>query len=574
MSVNGPAREPATGSRQAPYDVVVIGGGINGAGVARDAVMRGLSVALFEMRDFSTGATWASSGMIHGGLRYLSADPEVTRLACLDSGYIQKIARNLIFRIPFLMPWAEGGLKERVVFELAEVYFDAYDRYQPLKRGLQHCRLTPEEVRHVEPGIRGGIQGAITMDEWGIDAQRLTIVNALDAAERGADVHTYTRVERLLRDDDGVVRGVAVHDRISGERREVFARTVLNASGPWSTLTAGREGVDSVKVRPGKGVHLVLAGRVTNYAVIAQAIDGRQIFLCPQQNTTLVGTTDDDYFGDLEDIPVLADEVEYLLAGVEQTFPSIRQYPIIQTTVGCRATLYEYGKMEDELSREHAVVDHERDGVPGFLSLAGGKLASYRVMAEEATDAIAKRLGRGGACQTHAVAMPGGHDHDLTLAAFTELGVSAVAASRILYRHGERAEHIRQLMLDEPRTRAVVDPCEPVTDAELRYCLRHERVRTLDDLKRRCRLGIGADGGARCTARAAQIFCEENDLGVADVPEVARDFLQMRWQDRRGLVQSGTHASEALAHQVLYRAAQLAHRGPSVDLDRTVVRSA
>ena len=123
------------GSKERPYDLVVIGGGINGAGVARDASMRGMRVALFEMRGVSTGATWASSGMIHGGLRYLKYDPEVTRLACLDSGYIQAIAPHLIFRIPFLLPWSEGGLSSKVVFELAEVYFDTYDRYQPLKRG-------------------------------------------------------------------------------------------------------------------------------------------------------------------------------------------------------------------------------------------------------------------------------------------------------------------------------------------------------------------------------------------------------------------------------------------------------
>ena len=556
------------GERAQPYDLIVIGGGINGAGVARDAAMRGLSVALFEMRDLSTGATWASSGMIHGGLRYLKYDPEVTRLACLDSGYIQQIAPHLIFRIPFLMPWsASGGLTAKVVFELAEVYFDAYDRYQPLKRGLQHCRLTAEEVRAVEPGIRGEILGAITMDEWGIDAQRLTIVNALDAQAHGASLHTYHRVERLLRADDGTVRGVAVSDRLGGGTREVFARAVLNASGPWSSLTAGREGVHSVRVRPGKGVHLVVAGRVTNYAVIAEAIDGRQIFLCPQQNTTIIGTTDDDYFGDLEDIPVLEDDVEYLLQGVEQTFPTIRQYPIIQTTVGCRATLYEYGKSEDALSREHVVVDHADDGADGFYSIAGGKLASYRVMAEETTDVIARKLGNHAECQTAKVPMPGGHEHDLTPAAFTELGLPETAAQRLLYRHGDRAEQIRQLMLAEPATRAIVDPFEPVTDAELRYCIRHEHVEQLDDLKRRARLGIGADGGARSVARAAQIFCQERDLGPDAVPELVRDFLQMRWMDRRGIVGLSAKRGEAMAQHLIHQSMQLARSRPPVDLD-------
>lgn len=540
------------GSRDNPYDLIVVGGGINGAAIARDAVMRGLSVALFEMRDFSTGATWSSSGMIHGGLRYLKSDPEVTRLACLDSGFIQKIAPHLIFRIPFVMPWLDkGGLTQRVVFELAEVYFDAYDRYQPLKRGKRHTRLTPEELFYVEPGVRRDVLGAITMDEWGIDAQRLTVINAVDAVERGANVRNYVRVDGLIRDDNAHVGGVRTYDRISGERAEVFGRAVFNACGPWSMNFARAQGVESVKVRPGKGVHLIFAGRVTNYAVIFEAIDGRQVFICPQQNTTLLGTTDDDYYGDLEQIPVLEDEVRYLLQAGERYFPGLSKYPLIGTTVGCRPTLYEYGPYEDELSRGHRIWDHARDGAAGFYSMAGGKLASYRVMAEEATDVVCRALGKGGACVTASTALPGGEAHDTDVAAFTSLGLGAEAATRILYRHGSRAEQVRELMRDNPRWRAVVDPGEPVTEAEIRYCIRTEQVRTLDDLKRRCRLGVGHDAGARASVRAAQILCEELALAPDLVPELVRDFLQARWEDRKGLLTT-RHA------QVVERNAQLA----------------
>ncbi|TVQ98783.1 MAG: glycerol-3-phosphate dehydrogenase/oxidase [Deltaproteobacteria bacterium] len=546
------------GTREQPYDLILIGGGINGAGMARDAAKRGLSVALFEQRDFSTGATWASSGMIHGGLRYLSRDPEVTRLACLDSGYIQRIAPHLIFRIPFIAPWLrEGGLKARVIFELAEIYFDTYDRYQPLKRGLRHSRMTPEETLSLEPGIRPDILGSLSMDEWGMDSQRLNVINALDARLHGADLHTYHRVEGLLRADRATVCGVRVHDRVSGTRREVFGRVVFNAAGPWAMAVAEREGVRSVKVRPGKGVHLVYAGRLTNYAVLSTAVDGRQIFICPHQNHTLVGTTDDDYYGDMEHIPVLEDEVEYLLQGVEHIFPSIRKYPIIGTTVGCRATLHAYGRPEDDLSREHRVFDHAEDGCRGFFSMAGGKLASYRIMAEEAVDAVMAFLGRSAACRTHLDALPGGAQHDLTEDAFTELGVSAVAARRILYRHGSNAERIRALMQEAPETRAVVDAAEPVTEAELRYVFREEACRTLDDAKRRTRLGVGADGGARPVLRAAQIFCEEMALPPDALGEVALDFLQCRWEDRRGILRGHAKAMEEQAQAMAFLAAGL-----------------
>ena len=545
------------GTRDNPYDLIVVGGGINGAAVARDATMRGLSVGLFEMKDLSAGATWASSGMIHGGLRYLSKDPDVTRLACLDSGFIQQIAPHLIFRIPFVLPWVDKGLTSKVIFELAEVYFDVYDRYQPLKRGMQHTRMSPEEVRHIEPGIRPDILGAITMDEWGIDAQRLTVVNAVDAAERGADLHTYHRVRSLLRDDNANVCGVSVEDRVNGGARDVFGKVTLNACGPWAMEFARAQGVETVGVRPGKGVHLMFAGRITNYAVIFDGIDGRQMFICPHQNTTLIGTTDDDYYGDLSQLPVLESEVAYLLQAAERMFPSIRQYPLIGTTVGCRATLHEWGPYESDLGREHRVWDHEESGAAGFMTLAGGKLASYRVMAEEATDAICQRLGGfGGACETGGTPLPGGHAHDLTIEAFTELGLSGAAARRILYRHGSRAEQIRAMMVDQPRTRALVDPLEPVTEAELRHVIRTEHVVTVDDLKRRSRLGIASDGAARCAVRASQILSEELSIEPDLVPELARDFLQTRWEDRRGIRRAGTCEMEAVTQAISHLSAQ------------------
>ena len=545
------------GTRDNPYDLIVVGGGINGAALARDATMRGLSVALFEMRDFSTGATWASSGMIHGGLRYLRSDPEVTRLACLDSGYIQQIAPHLIFRIPFVLPWLEGGLSSKVVFELAEVYFDVYDRYQPLKRGKRHTRMTPEEVRHIEPGIRSDVLGAITMDEWGIDAQRLTVVNAVDAAERGAELHTYHRVQSLLRDDNATVCGVAVQDRVGGGTRDVFGKVVFNACGPWAMEFAKAQGIQTVGVRPGKGVHLMFAGRVTNYAVIFDGIDGRQMFICPHQNTTLLGTTDDDYYGDLEQIPVLESEVAYMMQAAERMFPDIGDYPLIGTTVGCRATLHEWGPYESDLGRDHRIWDHENEGAAGFMTMAGGKLASYRVMAEEATDAVCQRLGGfGGKCETATAKLPGGHDHDIGIDAFTSIGLPAAAARRILYRHGSRAADIRDIMVDDPRTRALIDPLEPVTEAELRHVIRTEHVVMVDDLKRRSRLGVASDGGARCAVRASQILADEQQLPDDLVPELARDFMQTRWEDRRGIRRDAVSCdAEAITQALAFQAA-------------------
>src|SRR6185437_5704053 len=183
-------------------DVVVVGGGVNGLGVARDATKRGLKVMLFERNDLAFGASGNSSGMIHGGARYLTYDPHVTETSCRDSGHIQAIAPHLLFRIPFLMP-VESTRKGRMLFPLMDAFFATYDEYQPLKRGKPHGRLTPEELRALEPGLAGDLVGGFSFDEWGIDGARLCVANAVDAMERGARILVGTTVERIEAITDG-----------------------------------------------------------------------------------------------------------------------------------------------------------------------------------------------------------------------------------------------------------------------------------------------------------------------------------------------------------------------------------
>src|SRR5207245_275941 len=202
-----------------------------------------------------------------GGIRYLMSDPQVTRLACLDSGYIQRIAPHLLFRIPFLYPVllarpGEPTLVDRAFLYGAECYFEAYDRYQPLKNGKAHTRLT-------------------------------------------------------------------------GRLEEVRARCVFNAGGPWAPKIAALAGVE-VKIRPGKGVHVTLDRRLSNYGIICKAVDGRDVFVMPHEDSSIVGTTDDDFYGDPDDLYVTSDEVEYLLQAVEHTFPAVRQARVLRAWAGVR----------------------------------------------------------------------------------------------------------------------------------------------------------------------------------------------------------------------------------------------
>ncbi len=520
--------------RAPDVDVVVIGGGVNGTGVARDATLRGLKVALFERNDLAFGASGNSSGMIHGGPRYLSYDPKVTESSCRDSGHIQRIAPHLLFRIPFLMP-VEDGRTARVMLELVDAFFGAYDDYQPLKRGKPHARLSASELSALEPGIAGPNVGGITFDEWGIDGARLCVANALDAVERGATVRVHTTVESIDRDPaSGAARGVTWRDDVTGERGTTTARAVVNATGAWAPLTAVRGGLSgrAARVRGGKGIHVLFDRRLTNYAVVAKAVDGRQIFLEPWENMTIIGTTDDDYYGDLDRVRATSDEVRYLVEGVARVFPAIGRARAIGTYAGVRPTLYGFGPYEDQLSRDHRVVDHEADGAAGLYSMIGGKLASYRLFAEEMTDVVARKLGATRPCSTHSSPLPGGEATVDDGALAVSLGVDAVAARRLVYRHGARSERIAERIRRRPREATVVCACEPVLEAEVRHAVRDELATSVDDVSRRTRLGLGACGGMRCAARCGQIVAEERGLAPAEGARQALAFLGKQVETR------------------------------------------
>jgi glycerol-3-phosphate dehydrogenase len=530
-------------------DVIILGGGVNGAGVARDCAMRGLSVLLLEKADFGVGASGNSSGMIHGGIRYMLTDRKVTELSCRDSGYIQRIAPHLLFRIPFLLPFASRNdgatLRDRVEWYATEVYVGTYDLYQPLKRGKPSTRLSPEELYALEPSLRPGLAGAMSLDEWGIDAFRLCALNALDARARGADVRTWTEAREVLR-DGGKVRGVRFRDVLTGEEGVAEAPVVFNATGAWSPALARKSGVP-VPMRPGKGVHLTLDRRASNYGVICSAVDGRQMFVMPHEGETIIGTTDDDYYGDPDDLEATNDEVEYLLEGASSLLPTIREARITRAWCGLRTTIYAYGPNEDALSREHLLHDGAAHGAAGLLSLVGGKLASYRAQAEEATDRILELLGRPPvACRTHEVPLPGGDDVPDPAALAREWPVAAPVAARLVYRHGSRAREVLRLLRDDPRLGLVLCRDEGILAAEVVFCVRNELVRRLQDLRRRCRVAVGACGGLDCARIAGQLAARELGWDAGRLRAELADLLDQGWRERRAAADGVQLAQEEL----------------------------
>ena len=527
---NGAITAPA--QHQGDVDLIVIGGGVNGTGVLRDAALRGIRACLFERHDLAFGASGNSSGMIHGGVRYLTSNPAVTHLSCLDSGYIQRIAPHLLFRIPFLMPVASGA-GSRVWLTLLDAFFGVYDRYQPLKRGMPHTRLSASDVRAIEPGLCGDLVGAVSFDEWGIDGARLCVANAVDAHERGAMVRTHTSVEsiRASRDHPHLLQ-VQWRDMLTSRSGICSGKIVVNATGAWAPLTAccAKLAPATAPVRPGKGIHVVLDRRLSNYAIATRSIDARQVFLEPWQNVSLLGTTDTDYYGELDDVRASSDEVRYLIEALARVFPPIRQARAIDTLAAVRPTLYRYGPIPDKLSREHEILDHNNDGVDGMYSMIGGKLASYRIFAEQMTDIVARRLNNPRPCVTHQCPLPGGEQ---TIDERTLPMLDPVSARRLIYRHGTRARRIAKRFCDDSTTgkRRMLCPCEAITYEEAAYVIEHEFVRTVGDLSRRLRLGRGPCGGMHCVMQASALVAER--LGMRHHDAITQGLRHLREGARR-----------------------------------------
>ncbi len=542
------------------YDVIVIGGGVNGCGIARDAAMRGLRTVLVEKNDFGGGTTGASSQMIHGGARYLLNSLKTTRLSSIDSGYIQRIAPHLLFRIPFLFPVLKSASKsqwkKKIYLSLLETFFQSYDKYSEMKNGLPHTRLNREEALSVEPDLTEDVLGAITFDEWGIDSFRLCISNAVAAAQYGCEILNHHEVTDFIQ-EDGEVVGIRVYDAIAKSSRQLRAKLTVNAAGPWVPKVARLAGCE-IKLRPAKGIHVTFDRRLSNYAIMAKAIDGRNIFLMPYQNVTVMGTTDDDFFGDPDRVPILEDEVEYLLEGIERVFPRIRQARRIRAWAGVRPTLYERGKYEDDLTRDHRIFDHElEDNKPGFVSIAGGKLASYRMMSEELVDLLCRKLGKGEACRTHQVPLPGGDRKVSPDDLSRQFNISAFAAQRLAYRYGSRAYEVLDLTRSQSSTRNVICACDPVLECELRFAIRHEWARSLEDLRRRTRFSVGPCQGTRCFMLGAQILGEELNLKPSEVFRQTGEALQKRWGEKAPVLDGTSVQQEELCGSTYYNVACL-----------------
>jgi glycerol-3-phosphate dehydrogenase len=497
------------GIDSASFDAVVIGGGMAGAGVARDLVLRGASVALFEKGDFASGTSSKSSKLIHGGLRYLELfDFKLVRESLREKKTLEHLAPHLVRPLPFLVPVYRGSKRGLITVRIG---MWLYDLLTPGRERERFRVLRPLDALTLEPSIRADdLRGAgYYFDDLLLFPERLCLENALSAARHGARVHNYCEVEAVTRGAGGI-DGVRVRDLLTGRVHTVRASVVVNCAGPWVDRLRELAGVSDAGqrvLRTTKGIHCMLP-RMTERAVYLSTADDRMIFVIPWREFSMIGTTDTDFDGDLDRLSATREEVEYLLDAVRPALPDPRVAfdQVIYTYAGARPLAFEEGAPASKVSRDHKVVVEGPEG--RFLSITGTKLTCFRSLAEQVGDHVMRALGRGERSRTALLTLDGLDEEAGKIEARAWMDVSADMAATGLSRetmqtlveiYGRAYPRVLDLARKLPDGTARLCPSNPDIVAQLHHALAEEMTVSLQDfLLRRTVIGQSACLGLDC----------------------------------------------------------------------------
>ena len=489
-----------SGIDEGTFDAVVIGGGMAGAGVARDLALRGASVALFEKGDFASGTSSKSSKLIHGGLRYLElAEFRLVRESLREKKTLERLAPHLVRPLPFLVPVYRGSKRGLITVRIG---MWLYDLLTPGKQTERFRVVPPVEALALEPSIQAAdLRGAgYYFDDLLLFPERLCLENALSAARHGARVHNYCDVEEVTRGPRGL-DGVRVRDLLTGQVHTARAPVIVNCAGPWvdrlRELAGVREAGARV-LRTTKGIHCLLP-RMTERAVYLSTADDRMIFVIPWRQFSMVGTTDTDFDGDPDRLWATREEVEYLLGAVRPALPDPRVTldQVVYTYAGVRPLAFEEGSSASRVSRDHKVVV-EGDG-GRFLSITGTKLTCFRSLAEEVGDRVMRALGRRVPSRTAELTLDGLDDEAGKIEARTWMDVSEEMAATGLSRetleilvetYGRGFARVLALLRKLPDGAERLCPRNPEIVAQLHHAVREEMAVSLQDFLLR-RTGIG-----------------------------------------------------------------------------------
>ena len=510
-----PRPEAVSALGAGPFDVLVVGGGITGAGVALDAATRGYSVALIERGDYAIGTSSRSSKLVHGGLRYLqNFDLGLVREALLERQLNVALAPHLVRPLPLVVPSFDGARPDRLTGIGLNMYdVMSVDRISPLARRrarddadwspARHRMIGGDEVLELVPALAGrSPSGGYLFYDCQTDDVRLVLTVLAEAARFGAVAANRLEAVELLQ-DGGRACGARVRDRESGTEIEIRADNVVNATGVWADRLRPGELHDEAEVpviHPSRGTHIIVPGVTLPLVagVIAPAGGGRTIFVLPWLGQTLIGTTDNDYEGDLERVQPAAEDVTYLLDAVNAFFATALEPGDIAGAYAGVRPLISTGDPRKSVDISRKAELYETSS--GMVTITGGKLTTWRRMAKMTVDRIVEREGRDAPCQTHQVPLGMAVEPD-------DLprvpGVPDDAYDQLAHRYGYAAHEVLRLAAERPELAAPIQPGMPDLLAEAAYAARREQALTVGDvLLRRTRLALTAARDV-CAADAA-----------------------------------------------------------------------
>jgi glycerol-3-phosphate dehydrogenase len=538
------------------YDIVVIGGGITGAGIARDAALRGLKVALFEKSDYASGTSSKSSKLVHGGLRYLEHGEIGLVFESVSERRVQtRVAPHLVRPLPFLIPIYKGS---KPGLELMNFGLWIYDSLALFRAPRLHKTFRGARAAlALEPALRGdGLRGALEYYDCATDDARLVLENAIDARALGADCHTYTEVTRFERDAAGRITGVAVRDRLTGETRSATGRAFVLAAGAWTDEMIHRLELPSERplLRRTKGVHIVVPRErlpLARAITLISPVDHRVMFAIPWRERTVLGTTDTDFTGTADDVAADASDVQYLVDSANGVFPGaqLTSADVIATWAGLRPLIAAPPNVdESEISREHEVFSRP----DGLVIIAGGKLTTYRRMARQAVNETLKLLDQlGETVAAHKITtkerpLPGAEG----LATSDLEGVAAIGrqlmddhkldldtATHLCGVYGNRAQLLATRISQDPALGERLDPELPYVWAEVEFAAVHDLARTVEDVlaRRVPLLLVSRDQGLGVCERVADLLAGKLGWQPAQRAERIAEYraevaLSRRWR--------------------------------------------
>ncbi len=517
--------------RRLETDVVIIGGGATGAGVFRDCCFRGMRTILVERADIASGTTGRNHGLLHSGARYAVTDSHSAAECIRENKILKHIAGHCIEKTDGLfISLPEDGL------DYQRDFLEGCAR-----AGIATEVLTPAQALALEPSINPALIGAVRIPDGTIDPFRITSSNILDGRELGGTLLTATKATGLII-SQGQVQGIHCIDQRTGERYEIRARQVINATGAWCHEVMEYADL-SVDMYHSRGALLIMGHRMNNMVINRCRRPGDSDILVPGDTVSVIGTTS-THVGrnELDKMEVTDDEVRVLLEEGSRLAPEMANTRVLRAYCGVRPLVsLSKGGSDRSISRGLVAIDHgESDSLPGLITITGGKLMTYRLMAEVATDMAAKRLDISTSCTTASRPLPGallttddklkGNKSQVGGYSLANSSLPKSVAGSAVYRHGERAKDF--VKEDSKWNNAVVCECEVVTRGEILYAVDKLNARSLSDLRRRTRVGMGPCQGEMCACRTAGLLAEARSEQI-DALETLQDFIDERWKGVR-----------------------------------------